>query len=145
MPNNNENKIPVLTRQNYVSLAEEAIKSMGHTKQKDEFGYDKYNFDGFTTTKLRNILSLVVDIYHDVTRKEELTQEEENKLHYLKMRCVYEAGREKQVKKFMEKSHVIEYIEKILEEKEEEKEKFITFFHYMESLVAYRKFYAQDK
>ena len=52
------------------------------------------------------------------------------------MHTVYEAGRETAVKKFVEEAQLIEQIDKI----KTDRKRLILFCHYMEALVAYRKF-----
>ena len=57
------------------------------------------------------------------------------------MRMVYEAGREPSVKTFIEEARLM----KVLDEVGDSRERLITFCHYMEALVAYRKFLGGDK
>ena len=60
------------------------------------------------------------------------------KLQMLRIRILYEAGRdERDVKPFVEKSKLLEYIKGI----QMNREKFIQFAHYMEALVAYHRYY----
>ena len=59
----------------------------------------------------------------------------------MKMHFIYEAGREAEVKKLIKRAGIINKIDNI----DSDKKKFINFCHYMEALVAYKKFYAPDK
>ena len=59
------------------------------------------------------------------------------KIQYFKMRCAYEAGRDKAVADLVEKSNLINYIDNI----KDSRDNFITFFHYVEALVAYHRYY----
>ncbi len=93
-----------------------------------------------TTSKLRNILTLVSDIYHVESRRtaETILPESYAKLQMLRIRVVYEAGRdEKNVKPFIQKSRLLSYIKGI----GKDRKKMIRFAHYMEALVAYHRFY----
>ena len=56
---------------------------------------------------------------------------------HLKVRLIYECGRERMVKKFYEKAGLDEIISGI----GSSKKKFISFVRYMEALVAYHLYY----
>ena len=91
-----------------------------------------------TTSKIRNILSMAADIYDNVLQN---TEPELNlgivaRIEYLRVRMIYEAGREPKVKDFLEAAGVIEYLKMI----GDDKKKFILFYHYMEALVAFHKY-----
>lgn len=100
-----------------------------------------------TTNKLRNILTMLREIQKSVLQKneeEKLNEDLCGRLQYYKMRCAYEAGRdreEKQVKAFMEKSQIIALVEWI----GDDKKKFLLYCHYVEALVAFHKYYVKDK
>lgn len=124
-----------LTKTTYVDEAERVIKSM---IKKDRNGNDTI---GITTSKIRNLLSMISEIYNDALHNEEekLSEDMISRIQYLKMRFAYEAGREDTVKEFVQKAGIFEAINKI----GNNKEKLIIFCHYMEALVAYRKFYIE--
>ena len=119
--------------ENYVSYAEGVIKKL---IVKDRNGNEKINL---TTSKIRNILSMVSDLYNDTQRfrNERLSDDLYMRTQYLKMRMAYESGRDDAVKDFIEKADLINKIDKI----GRSKEKLLNFCHYMEALVAYPKFY----
>ena len=123
-----------LTKTNYVDEAEEVVKKL----EKDKWGKPI-----LTTSKIRNILSMVSEIYNDVIHhsEEKLDDEVVERLQYLRMRFAYEAGREngreKSVRDLMEKAKITEQIKAI----GRDKEKCILFCKYMEAIVAYHKFY----
>lgn len=119
--------------ENYVSRAEGVIKKL---IVKDRNGNEKINL---TTSKIRNILSMVSDLYNDTQRfrNERLSDDLYMRTQYLKMRMAYESGRDDAVKDFIEKADLINKIDKI----GRSKEKLLNFCHYMEALVAYHKFY----
>ncbi len=119
----------------YTAKAEQVIKSLLKKMGK--------NYRDFTTTKLRNILSMVNEIYNDVltVKGEELSPELADKIQYLKVRLVYECGREPETTKiFVEEANLVPIIEGI----GRERNKFIAFARYMEALVAYHRFYGGD-
>lgn len=95
-----------------------------------------------TTTKLRNILTLVSEIYNRASRSRDkkLSEGLRSKVQYLKMRIVYESGREVAVKDFVNRAGLLREIDAI----GDSRDRLITFCHYMEALVAYRKFMGPD-
>lgn len=124
------NRTPIeLTDENYVSQAEAVIKRLI-----DENGKNKI----LTTSKIRKLLAMISDMYTKAKRLKSNTLNSEllTKIQYFKMHTVYEAGRESSVKKFVEEAQITNQIDKI----KTDREKLILFCHYMEALVAYRKF-----
>lgn len=114
---------------NYVDEAERVIselKAAGNGKIR------------VTTSKLRGFLTLVTDIYNkESLRKEEvLSPDSQLKLMRLRVRIVYDAGRENDVRSFVERAKLLEYIKGIGSSRAE----MIRFAHYMEALVAYHRF-----
>jgi len=98
------------------------------------------NYKDFTTSKLRNILDMVSDIYNDIlTEQEEVLNDEiRGKIAYLKVRLIYECGREPYIiKPFVEKAGLLDIISGI----GSSRQRFIDFEHYMEALVAYHRFH----
>lgn len=112
---------------NYVDMAEQVMESLckDHTN--------------LTTSKIRNLLSMVSDNYNDARRNrtEKLTPEMKGRIQYLRLHIAYEAGRDRDVKTFVEKADIFD----ILKDIGEDREKLITFCHYMEALVAYHRYY----
>ncbi len=95
------------------------------------------NRSRITTSKIRNLLSLVTDIYNVENLRDgpELLPESRNALTMMRIRTVYEAGREQTVKEFVTEATLLEYIKDI----GSSREKLIDFAHYMEALVAYHR------
>lgn len=116
----------------YVDEAERVMRSLG--KQGED---NKYKF-GITTSKLRNIMSLISDIYNreNVRTAEELLEENLQRIQQMRIRVLYESGREKDVKDFVDKSNLLDYIKGI----GNSRKNFIDFYHYVEALVAYHRF-----
>lgn len=92
-----------------------------------------------TTSKIRNILSRISDIYNtEVGRTEDmLSSDSESSLQMARIRIAYECGREDSVKQFVEKSKLLRYIKGVGNSRIE----FIRFARYMEALVAYHRFF----
>lgn len=120
-----------LTQTNYVDLAEKVIVK--------DLERDKRGNFRLTNSKIRNLLSLVNNLYTDVIRTggsdEKLSEAIEGKIQYIRLRFVYEAGREKSVKDFVEKADIIKHLQRI-----ETRSDLLLFCRYMEALVAYHKF-----
>ena len=74
------------------------------------------------------------------TSGDTLNEDMQSRIVYLKMRFAYEAGRDRDVKELVEKAEIFDAINSI----DNNKERLIIFCHYMEALVAYRKYYYGD-
>ncbi len=90
------------------------------------------------TSKLRGFLTLVIDIYNaESLRKEgKLLPESQMKLMRMRVRVVYDAGRDEGVKTFVQQAELLSYLAGI----GDQREKLIRFAYYMEALVAYHRF-----
>lgn len=112
----------------YVDQAEKIIGEISQQREK------------ITTSKIRNLLSLVSDIYNVEklrTTEEELLPDSAAKLGMIRVRTAYEAGRDSAVRNFVEQAKLLQYIKGIgLDRKA-----FLDFAHYMEALVAYHRYY----
>ena len=128
-----------ITEKNYVKKAEAVIKNLKN--KKDKTGK---TVQMVTTSKIRNLLAMTADIYNDVISQSEmkLTEEQQSRIEYLKIRIIYESGRESTVKDLVKESGMLRIIDNI----GDEKKNFLLFSKYMEALVAFRKFYvAKDQ
>ena len=123
-----------LTEENYVGTAEKAIREI--CAKKNKMGKQ---IPPVTTSKIRNLLAMTAAIYNDVIvcQSEKLSAEIVGRINYMKIRFVYEAGREPKVKELVEKAQILEHLEEIGNSRTQ----YILFSRYMEALVAYRKFY----
>jgi CRISPR-associated protein Csm2 len=119
----------VLEKTNYVDMAENVVNNLMR---------DKKNHLILTTSKIRNILSMISIIYNEVLHypSDKLNEDIVERLKYLKMRFAYEAGREKAVKDLIEVAKIFEIIDWV----GDDKQRCILFCKYMESIVAYHKF-----
>lgn len=127
----------MLSHENYVTIAESNIHLYGRS---------------ITTTKLRNILAMTLDIFIDVEKrneeeKKDFLQQLKERIQYFRIRCLYDVA--KDAKKstenqdhFIMKAGIIEYLENInkLSTLEEVKEAFTVFTRYMEALVAFNAY-----
>ncbi len=118
-----------LQTDNYVEIAEGVIKNLNR---------DKENKLLLTTSKIRNILAMVSELYNDAQRlrAETLSEDLVGRVQYLKMRVAYEAGRDGIVMDFVKKAELLEEIGRV----GRKKERLILFCRYMEALVAYHRF-----
>lgn len=123
----------IINELNYVSKAEEVIKSLSY-QDKSGNTYVK-----LTTSKIRNLLSMVSELYNDAIRQRDdaLSPEMHGRIQRLKMRLAYEAGRDTDVKKFVENAQLFGIISEI----GGSRKNLILFCNYFEALVAYHRYY----
>jgi len=118
--------------ENYVDLAEEIMhKELTSNGQKNQ--------KVITTSKLRNWFSIANDIYNVESRSSEIGLKPESctKLLNLRVRIVYDAGKDSKIKDFVTTANLLSYIKGIGSSREQ----MIRFAHYMEALVAYHKYF----
>ena len=97
------------------------------------------NSKSITTSKLRNWFSIANDIYNVESRSSEIGLKPESctKLLNLRVRIVYDAGKDSKIKDFVTSANLLSYIKGIGESREQ----MIRFAQYMEALVAYHKYF----
>lgn len=124
----------IINEENYVPKAENVINRL-----KTKVDKRGKSIPIVTTSQLRNLLAMCADIYNMVIvqTKDELNDEIKGKIEYLKIRMVYDAGRDDKVKNLVEEAQLLDCIKEI----KGSKRNYILFNRYMEALVAYRKFY----
>lgn len=96
---------------------------------------EQKDFKGLTTTKLRGIYALIMNVYTRASTPEEYERCKSD-VQYLKVRMAYEAGRDDAVKDFLTRTHLMRLIDSI-----GSFEQFLLYCRYAEALVAYFKFY----
>ncbi|NLH00778.1 MAG: type III-A CRISPR-associated protein Csm2 [Clostridiales bacterium] len=126
----------IINELNYVSKAEEVIKSLSY---QDKLGN---TYVKLTTSKIRNLLSMVSELYNDAIRQRDdaLSPEMQSRIQRLKVRIAYEAGRttrDDDVKKFVENAQLFGIISEI----GGSRKNLILFCNYFEALVAYHRYY----
>ena len=138
-----------LNDDNYVDIAEKVLLSFKKEEENSKNNYNNKrnnNFEIVTTTKLRNLLAMISDIYNDVVTpgstedtNDKLIADITKRINYLKIKVIYESGREESVKKLVDRANISRHLDDVIKSKS--KTDFILFSRYMEALVAYRKFY----
>ena len=128
--------VPRKVPENYVDEAERimrALISSGTT---------------ITTSKIRNLLSLVTDIYNDesIRTEDKLKPDSVVKLNLMRVRVAYEYGRDNgesvgkdkvyPMREFISQAHLREYLKGISTDRAD----LIRFAHYMEALVAFHRY-----
>ena len=118
---------PKKVPEDYVDEAERIMRSLMSQPKK------------VTTSKIRNLLSLVTDIYNteNIRTEEKLLPEIIVKLNLMRVRVAYECGRDDTVKSFVAQTNLLEYLKGISTDRAD----LIRFAHYMESLVAFHRYF----
>ena len=94
------------------------------------------NRSGLTTSKIRKLLSMVNDIYNDVSMADAWDSKMQSKMDYFIIRMAYESGRDRDVNNFIKQAELMEKAEKV-----KGKQQFMDFNKYLEALTAYHRFY----
>lgn len=126
-----------INEENYVAKAESVILKL--SKQVDKQGKVVAMV---TNSKIRNLLSMSADIYNQVLdcKEDKLPQELNGRIEYLRVRYIYEAGREPRVKDLVIQGELLE----IMKEIQGSKKNYILYYHYMEALVAFKSFWNKN-
>lgn len=126
-----------INEENYVVKAESVILKL--SKQVDKQGKVVAMV---TNSKIRNLLSMSADIYNQVLdcKEDKLPQELNGRIEYLRVRYIYEAGREPRVKDLVIQGELLE----IMKEIQGSKKNYILYYHYMEALVAFKRFWNKN-
>lgn len=122
----------------YVDTAEEVIKKLMTNKNK------RGEIEIFSTSQIRNLLAMTAEIYNEVSilEEEELSEDMAQRIDYLRVRYMYAAGKDTTgtVKLLLDKAQILDLLKKA----RKSRNKFTIFYHYMESLVAFRKYYVKN-
>lgn len=101
-----------INESNYVDKAEKAIVRLTEeSKMKSKRGLVSI----VTTSKIRNLLAMTSDIYNQILTfpSEKLTEELYGRIEYLRVRFMYECGREPKVKEFVKEAEILEILKEI--------------------------------
>ena len=92
-----------------------------------------------TTSKLRNLLSLLMDVYNteSLRTEETISPESAVKLQMARIRMAYECGRDRNTKEFVEAAYLLPWLKAI----GDSREKTLHYIHYLEAIVAYHRFF----
>lgn len=126
-----------INEENYVAKAESVILKL--SKQVNKQGKVVAMV---TNSKIRNLLSMSADIYNQVLdcKDDKMPQELNGRIEYLRVRYIYEAGREPRVKDLVIQGELLE----IMKEIQGSKKNYILYYHYMEALVAFKRFWNKN-
>jgi len=128
----------VLNETAFVDKAEKSIHSLIEKSKKDKYG----NSIIVTISKIRNLLAMTADIYNEVLiSNEKLSSDVNARIDYLRVRFVYECGRDETVKDFVEEAEILNALKEI----NGSRKNFILFQHYMEALVAFHKYNHKER
>lgn len=99
----------------------------------------KEKYRTITTSKLRNILSLLMDVYNtEMLRTEEtICEDSAVKLQMARIRIAYECGRDRNTKEFVDAAHLLPWLKAIGNSRSQA----IRYVHYLEAIVAYHRFF----
>lgn len=99
----------------------------------------KEKYRTITTSKLRNILSLLMDVYNtEMLRTEEtICEDSVVKLQMARIRIAYECGRDRNTKEFVDAAHLLPWLKDVGKNRAQA----IRYVHYLEALVAYHRFF----
>ena len=97
-----------------------------YVEQAENVMYDLRNRRSITTTKIRNLFSLVVDICSEEELRTESTLQDKSvaRLKRMHVRVIYESGRDSGTKEFVN-----------------DRKRLIRFTRYMEALVAFHRYF----
>lgn len=130
----------------YVKRAEEAISELKRLEEQDR------RKSVITTSKLRSLFSLFTETYNTVSRgdQEKLDRDQINDLNAAKVRIYYEIGREDRYNGYMDSAPVGRFVQQskllaYLGDIGDSCKKLMQFYHYMEALVAFHRFYFGEK
>ena len=130
----------------YVKRAEEAISELKRIEDQDR------RKSVITTNKLRSLFSLFTETYNTVSRgdQEKLDRDQVNDLNAAKVRIYYEIGREDRYNGYMDSAPVGRFVQQskllaYLGDIGDDCKKLMQFYHYMEALVAFHRFYFGEK
>jgi CRISPR-associated protein Csm2 len=121
----------MLQDKTYVNEAEKVMRSLQHQDRQGRVVID------LTTSKIRNLLSLVSSLY-DRAQGGESMESMSADLAYLRVQFVYQSGREKAVKDFVQKANLLQELKAVQDSNNTDD--LIRFCRYMEALVAYHKY-----
>ncbi len=122
-PQNDSAAVPDFPDQ-YVDFAEKQMKEQ----------YRK-----ITTSKLRNLLGILMDVYNtEILRTEqEICADSAVKLQMARIRIAYECGRDGDTRDFVEAMHLLPWLKAIGTSREQT----IRYIHYLEAIVAYHRYF----
>lgn len=103
-----------INEQNYVDQAEKVILKLKNLTDRNGRPVAMV-----TTSKLRNLLAMSADIYNEVINQKEETLDKDicSRIEYLRVRFLYEAGREPSVRNLVNESCILDVLKSINQNK----------------------------
>lgn len=129
-----------------VDVVKEAARVMKQLMEPREFVRNGKTLkeNKLTTSQIRKFLIAVntvtnkINVYKSKHLGQKLLSDElAAEVQYLKVKIVYQAGRENTVRKFVDASHILDYVDAV----GNDIATYDTLSRYVEALVAYHKFY----
>jgi CRISPR-associated protein Csm2 len=119
---------------NKISYVDDALKSFAY------FDDPRYKNKKITSSKLRSIYSMLCDIIKDEkdTDSSCISDKCSAALRLLKVRIIYDMGRDESVKIFIENTNLIAYL--VYVEKNKQSDDFKLYCKYFEALVAFHRY-----
>ena len=115
--------------------AEKVIGSLNRDPYRNEMN--------LRANQIRKILAMVVSLTNKITLEQTLYPEAKelsdtlaSEVKYLKVKLAYQSGRDRNVRDFIEKAHLMQEVDSI----GKSREKYRRFTRYVEALVAYHKY-----
>ena len=99
-------------------------------------------------TMAAGILAAFIDLFRRESQRrteERLLKESVNQIKLLRIRLAYECGRDPQVRQFVESANLFEYLAKLSSVGTCTRQDLIDYYHYMEALVAFHRYYSESK
>lgn len=117
---------------NYVDLAQDYMKDHKHL---------------ITTSKLRSLFSLLSEVYNveNLRTEDQLLESSISKLNLMRVRTAYEYGRDnskyRNIQQFIREAYLLDYLKWFSAPQPGSRKALIDFYHYMEALVAFHRYY----
>lgn len=126
----------------YIDEARKIINDLKLKKKDTKTGKEEVIIK-LKTSQLRKFLAAVNAINNRIAAEnagEELSEKIANEIKYLKVKLLYQAGRNNEVKDFIKKANLLDRIDEI----GNNKIRFQEFARFIEAIVAFRKFEGGD-
>ncbi|WP_050698051.1 type III-A CRISPR-associated protein Csm2 [Anaeromassilibacillus senegalensis] len=129
----------------YVKMADEKMKSYARSEDQKNLR-PIIDYHKLTTSQMRNLYALITRVYNKMRAGQNIAVSD---LTNVKVRMVYDAGRNSDVAKFLLKTELLTGLNWLTENLDAEgkinKELFTRYANYMEALVAYHYYYSKSK
>ena len=133
----------IINSSNYVDKAETVITELiEEAKRATRNPRHENDYRILTTSQLRKQLSMTAELFalaeNEMT--DTMSRDLQDRIEYLRVQFVYQAGRNEEVKKFIEKAGILQILKTIKGNRDD----FLIYCRYMEALVAFRKYHGKE-